>query len=106
MNLGVYPESDPENIAYPNLLTVECPFRILDIKRLQKSTMKLSYGGVGGARGAYLAHGLKRAGLVPGMIICLQNLTLGCHRILIKLLSYFTSVCLSITVPGNPLQTQ
>ncbi len=35
---------DPENIAYPNLLTVKCPFRILDIPRLQKSTMKSSCG--------------------------------------------------------------
>ncbi len=36
VNLGVYPESDPENIAYPNLLTVKCPFCILDITRLRK----------------------------------------------------------------------
>ncbi len=56
MNLGVYPESDPESIAYPSLFTVKCPFRMLDIIRLQKSTMKSSCGG--GARGAYLAHGL------------------------------------------------
>ncbi len=45
VNLEVYPESDPENIACPNLLTVKCPFRILDITRLQKSTMKSSWGG-------------------------------------------------------------
>ncbi len=62
VNLGVYPENDPENIAYPNLLTIKCPFRILYITRVQKSTMKsscvcLSEGG-GGGRGAYLAHGL------------------------------------------------
>ena len=42
VNLGVYPESDPENIAYPNLLTGKCPFRTLDITRVQKSTMKSS----------------------------------------------------------------
>ncbi len=42
VNLGVYPESDPENIAYPSLFTVKCLFRILDIIRLQKSTMKSS----------------------------------------------------------------
>ncbi len=48
VNLGVYPESDPENIAYPNVLTVKCPFRILDITRLQKSTMKSSCMGGGG----------------------------------------------------------
>ncbi len=61
VNLGVYPESDPEKIAYPNLLTVKCPFRILDITRLQKSAMKSSCGGGGGGGGArrdYLAHGL------------------------------------------------
>ncbi len=57
VNLGVYPESDPENIACPSLFTVKCPFHILDITRVQKSTMKSSWGG-GGARGAYLAHGL------------------------------------------------
>ncbi len=57
VNLGVYPESDPENIACPSLFTVKCPFSILDITRVQKSTMKSSWGG-GGARGAYLAHGL------------------------------------------------
>ncbi len=59
VNLGVYPESDPVNIAYPSLFTVKCPFRILDIIRLQKSTMKSSCVGGGGARGAYLAHGLE-----------------------------------------------
>ncbi len=58
VNFGVYTESDPENTAYPSLFTVKCPFRILDIIRLQKSTMKLSWGGGGDARGAYLAHGL------------------------------------------------
>ncbi len=58
VNLGVYPESDRENIACPSLFTVIlCPFRILDITRVQKSTMKSSWGG-GGARGAYQAHGL------------------------------------------------
>ncbi len=57
MNLWVYPERDPENIAYLNLLTVKRPFGILDIIRLQKSTMKSSCVR-GGARGAYLAHGL------------------------------------------------
>ncbi len=36
--IWVNPESDQENIAYPNLLTVKCPFRVLDITRLQKST--------------------------------------------------------------------
>ncbi len=46
VKLGVYPESDPENIACPNLLTVKCSFRILDITRLQKSTMKSSCVGV------------------------------------------------------------
>ncbi len=57
--LGVYPESDPENIACPSLFTVKCQFRILDITRVQKSTMKSSCVCVGGgARGAYLAHGL------------------------------------------------
>ncbi len=56
MYLGVYPESDPENIACPSLFTVKCPFRILGITGVQKSTMKSSCGGV--ARGAYLAHGL------------------------------------------------
>ncbi len=45
VNLRVYSESDPENIAYPDLLTVKCPFCILDITRLQKSTMKSSCGG-------------------------------------------------------------
>ena len=45
VKLEVYPESDPEKIACPNLLTVKCPFRILDIIRLQKSTMKSSWGG-------------------------------------------------------------
>ncbi len=60
VNLGVYPESDPENIAYPNLFTVKCPFCILDIIRLQKSIMKsiFFFFWMGGARGAYLAHGL------------------------------------------------
>ncbi len=61
VNLGVYPESDPENIAYPHLFTVKCLFRILDIITLQKSTMKSScvcVCGGGGARGAYLAHGV------------------------------------------------
>ena len=52
VNLGVYPEIDPENIAYPKLLTVKCPFSILDITKLQKSTMKSSWG-VGCAGGAY-----------------------------------------------------
>ncbi len=47
VNLGVYPESDPENIAYPSLFTVKCPIRILDIIRLQKRTMKSSCGGGG-----------------------------------------------------------
>ncbi len=42
VNLGVYPESDPENIACPSLFTVKCPFLILDIIRVQKSTMKSS----------------------------------------------------------------
>ncbi len=51
VNLQVYPESDPENIAYPSLFTVKCPFRILDIIRLQKSTMKSSCGGGGCTRG-------------------------------------------------------
>ncbi len=51
MNLGVYPGSDPEKIAYPNLFTLKCPFRILDITRVQKSIMKSSCGG-NGARGA------------------------------------------------------
>ena len=62
VKLRVYPKTDIENIAYPNLLTVKCPFRIvlLDITRLQKSTMKSTCAGRGGgvARGAYLAHGL------------------------------------------------
>ncbi len=40
VNLGVYPESDPENIDCPSLFTVNCPFRILDITRVQNSTMK------------------------------------------------------------------
>ncbi len=31
MNLGVYPECHPENIAYPNLFTVKCSFRTLGI---------------------------------------------------------------------------
>ncbi len=57
VNLGVYPESDPE-LAYPSLFTVKCLFRILDIIRLQKSTMKSSCGRGGGARGAYVAHEL------------------------------------------------
>ncbi len=47
VNLGVYPESDPENIAYPSLFPVKCPFRILDITRVQKSTIKSSCGGWG-----------------------------------------------------------
>ncbi len=53
VNLGVYPESDPENIAYPSLFPVKCPFRILDITRVQKSTMKSSCvcGGGGCTRG-------------------------------------------------------
>ncbi len=53
VNLGVYPESDPENIACPSFFTVKCPFRILDITGVQKSTIKSScvcVGG-GGARG-------------------------------------------------------
>ncbi len=41
-NLGVYPQSDPENITYPNLFTVKGPFRILCITRIRKSTMKSS----------------------------------------------------------------
>ncbi len=53
VNFGVYPESDPENIACPNLLTVICPFRILDITRLQKSTMKSSCGGWGWGLGVH-----------------------------------------------------
>ncbi len=57
VNLGVYPESDPENIACPSLFTGKCLFRILNITRVQKSTMKSSWGG--GARGTYLAHGLQ-----------------------------------------------
>ncbi len=57
VNLGVYPESDPENIACPSLFTVKCPFRVPDITRVQKSTMKSSCGGR--APGALnLAHGL------------------------------------------------
>ena len=44
VNLRLHPESDPENIAYPNLFTVKCPFRILGITRVQKSTMKSSWG--------------------------------------------------------------
>ena len=32
VNLGVYPESDAENIAYPNVFTIKCPFRILVIR--------------------------------------------------------------------------
>ncbi len=42
VNLGEYPESDQENIAYPSLFPVKCPFLILDIIRVQKSTMKSS----------------------------------------------------------------
>ncbi len=52
----MYPESYPEDVAYPNLFTVKGPFRIPSITRIQESTMKSSC--VGGARGAYLAHGL------------------------------------------------
>ncbi len=44
VNLGVYPESDPENIACLSLFTLKCPFRILDITRVQKSAMKSSCG--------------------------------------------------------------
>ncbi len=60
VNFGMYSESDPENIAYTNLLTVKCPFRILDITRFQKRIMKSSCVCVwgGDVRGAYLAHGL------------------------------------------------
>ncbi len=64
VNLGVYPESNPENIAYPSLFPVKCSFRILDITRVQKSTMKSSWGR-GGARGAYLGHGLIDLGKKP-----------------------------------------
>ncbi len=45
VSLGVYPESDPENMAYPSLFPVKYPFRILNITRVQKSTMKSSCGG-------------------------------------------------------------
>ncbi len=58
VNLGLYPESDPENIAYPKLLTVKWSFHILDITRVQKSITKSSWGGGGARRGAYLTHGL------------------------------------------------
>ncbi len=34
VDLGVYQKSDPKNIAYPNLLTVKCPFRILGITKV------------------------------------------------------------------------
>ena len=40
VNLGAYSESDPENIASPNVFTVKCPFRILGITSGQKSTMR------------------------------------------------------------------
>ena len=46
MNLEVYPERDPEKITYSNLFTVQCPFRILGITKVQKSTMKVSWEGV------------------------------------------------------------
>ncbi len=42
VNLGVYPESDPANIAYPNLFIIKCLFHILGLTRAQKSTMKSS----------------------------------------------------------------
>ena len=52
MILGVYPESETENIACPSLFPVKCPFRMLDITRVQKSTMKVSCRkGGGGTRG-------------------------------------------------------
>ncbi len=53
VNLGVYPESDPENIACPSLFTVKCPFRILDITRVQKNTMKSSCVCVWGGGGVH-----------------------------------------------------
>ncbi len=40
VNLGVYPESDPENMAYPNLFTVRCPFDILGITKVQYHKVK------------------------------------------------------------------
>ncbi len=45
INLGVYPESDPENIAYPNVFTVKCPFCILVITRLQQKYHEVKLGG-------------------------------------------------------------
>ncbi len=54
VNLGVYPESDPENITYPNLFTPKCSFRIPGITRVQKSIMKSRWGW--GAQVAYLVH--------------------------------------------------
>ncbi len=36
VNLGVYPEIDPENIAYPDLFTVKYPFRTLGTTRVKK----------------------------------------------------------------------
>ncbi len=68
MNCRVYLESDLHNTVLSKLFAVNCPFRILDI-RVQKVSMKSSCVCVcvvcmcmcvcgGGARGAYLAHGL------------------------------------------------
>ena len=51
--------------AYPNVFIAKCPFRILCIIMVQKSTTKSKFVcvcvcvcGGGGARGAYLAHRL------------------------------------------------
>ncbi len=57
VNLGVYPERDPENIAYPNLFTVKCPFNSTRHNKASEKYQEVKLW-AGGARGAYLAHGL------------------------------------------------
>ncbi len=44
VNLGVYPESDLETTAFPDLFTVKCPFRILGITKVQKKYHKVELG--------------------------------------------------------------
>ncbi len=49
----MYPENDPDNIDHLNIFTVKYPFRIQDITRVQKNTMRSSCArGVGRCRGA------------------------------------------------------
>ncbi len=84
MNKCVYPENDPENIAYANLFTVKCPFRTLGVTslRVQKSTMtsRLGWGGDGVHEGpiwptdylTYITTEYSNETMIPGITICVN----------------------------------